>query len=205
MTDPLLMMGRGSNPPNTRRVNKSAPAPPQPAATPAPIVDDSARYGTSRMNAVQISNGEPAPVKRRKWAATLAAVAAVLGAAGLFVVRQHPSWLSLGRAQGTSSAGIEAPSPPHVDRPPVPAEPAPHPSPDPVPSAAAIAPPEIAHAAIDAGSPTTRKSHGGAPKPAAAAPPHPQPAAAPAKPQADCDPPYTIDAAGRRIFKVECM
>ncbi len=207
-TDPVLFLRQGSNPPQTRRVNKSGPPPAPtpsspPEAAPSSPSDEGARYGTSRMKTIHTLDGEPAPTKRRRWVAPSAVVALSLAAAAIVVVRQRHNGFEPTRAQGTGPADLQAPSAPHVERAPIPVEALPQAAPESV-ATPGTPPTELVRAAADAGSTApTSKSRAAAPKsPGGASHPPPAPAH---KPQADCDPPYTVDSAGRRIFKVECM
>jgi serine/threonine-protein kinase len=154
------------------------------------------------MKTIHTLDGEPVPTKRRRWVTPLAVVALSLAAAAIVVVRQRHNGFEPTRAQGTGPAELQTPSAPRVERAPIPVEALPQATPEPVATAGAPST-ELVRAAADAGSPAPTSKSRAAPKSTGAAP-HPPPAPA-HKPQADCDPPYTIDSAGRRIFKVECM
>jgi serine/threonine-protein kinase len=125
------------------------------------------------------------PVRRARGAApTVLASIAVAGTIVALASRHAPA-----EAPSPAATLVHAPAPP--------AAPAPAPTPAPLPGASAEpAPPPSAAPASDA-----------RPKPGAStrAPSH---TAAPARSRAKrkaCDPPYSIDADGKQIFKPECM
>jgi serine/threonine-protein kinase len=138
--------------------------------------------------------------------AAVSALAAVL-AVGLGVTLVLRGGSSTGSASTATSAAATAAEPP--------------PAPVPLPPAATLPPPATA---TPASPPATTAA--AAPPPASAAPPVPTPPASVAtpaaseapkpappkpffggsvRPKADCDPPYTVNAKGSRIFKPECM
>jgi serine/threonine-protein kinase len=124
-----------------------------------------------------VLSGEPAAIKRRKWAPALLAVSVVAGGAAVVALRPH-------RPTGPRGG-----------------------APSVMPSIAseAVVRIEPAHADVDAtiAEPAPQVESTAKPK----ARPAPKASARPSdrKPQVQCDPPYTIDSAGTRIFKVECL
>jgi serine/threonine-protein kinase len=162
---------RETTSPRTRRVGRSQP--------PAPLPDAEPSYETSRNNAIHVLSGEPAAVKRKRWAPALLAVSVVAGGAAVVALRPHRPTVPRGAAPSVmTSMASETAMPPEPARPDVDA-------------AVAEPTPQVES--------TAKAKWRPAPKTTASARP------AERKPQVQCDPPYTIDSAGTRIFKVECL
>jgi serine/threonine-protein kinase len=161
--------------PGTRRVPMSAAPPPRQTAATDPL------YQTSRVNAVHVlaSDQWPAPPKRRIWPTALIGLAVVAGGAALVGTRQHRASLLLvptaSSPQASAAADLSSALAP--------------------PGMGAALPAPKSSAEMPAASPAVSSK----PQASGATTPH----APRRKPQ--CDPPYTIDSSGRRIFKLECM
>jgi serine/threonine-protein kinase len=165
----------------TRRVSPSASAAASMAAAPSAASGPSSppsRSEYSQVN-VHVSDQETEPPRSRAWPrwVLIAVAAAAVGALAL----TRLGWWSEPR----ESAAPSEPAPVLVAGPPS-AEP----------------PPPASSAAADESALPEAKSVTPAPSSSA-----PKPVRAPKhrKPTAQCNPPYTIDSSGRKLFKLECM
>jgi serine/threonine-protein kinase len=171
------------------KIERALPEEPSPITATKPITPAALAAADGLGTGAQVSWAHSSVSRSSSWL-WVAVVAAALGvAAGLF-------WFT--RAPGASAAA--APSVPSTASSPAPA----------LPGAVEALDPA---APVDSVRPATPVEPAAAPSasvsgPRAAAPrpkrsetsTRPQP-----KPPANCDPPYSIDASGRRIFKMECM
>jgi serine/threonine-protein kinase len=169
----------------TRRVSASASAAASMAAAAPPAASSrpsspASRFDYSQVN-VHVSDQDaspPPPRARRRWVPI--AIAAV--AVGAFALTRV-DWSSERRGPSAPAPVPLAAALPSTDVPPAPS-----------PSSSLIA--------FEEPTPADAKSTSSAPSPSA-----PKPIRAPKhrKPTAQCNPPYTIDASGRKLFKLECM
>jgi hypothetical protein len=127
----------------------------------------------------------PPPAVRRPWRAGVVSLALV-GAAGA---------MAFGFRARTPATASAAPSAPAIARAVEAPDPAPSAAPAEVPSSVPSAAPRRA---------APRRPHA-APQGSAAPPPIQEPPAVPSPTPTNCDPPYVIDSAGRRVYRRECL
>jgi serine/threonine protein kinase len=151
----------------------------------------SASISAMRPSAVTLN--ERRPRRRGGKLAALFVGAAVLVTAGVVVVGVgfRGRFLTSG-AQGGTQTPTGAPVAPPVVAPPT----------TPLPAAVPSADPPIA---VPSATPTVAPSATVLLKPVHTASPKPPPVAPPTPPRNDCDPPYTWDKDGHKIYKVHCL
>jgi hypothetical protein len=191
----------------------AAPAPTAPASAPAPLpaarplaaLSDAepARASRSGVDEVattlsQVTQGAPEAPRGtdRRRVALLAAGAGLLLVGAVFVGRASTRGPEAGAGAAVAATQPSPPAAPATASAAASTSAAPAPSAPPEPTASATAAPARASAAPRRAPP--------APGPGAASPPV-APPARPARPAANCNPPYTVDGAGIRHMKPECL